>query len=364
MERAMGGTYHKGRGATLNMAGRFERGHREPEPDVARERRRTRVGADRARTIIATNVSPDVGFDRSINTYRGCEHGCIYCYARPTHAYLGLSPGLDFETELLAKHDAAERLEAAFRKRGYRPAPLQLGGVTDVYQPVERELRITRRVLEVLLAWRHPVQIVTKSAGVVRDLDLLAALAAQGLAVVDVSLTTLDGELARRMEPRASAPPRRLEAIAALADAGVPTGVAVAPVIPGLTCHELEAILRAAADAGAVSASWVLLRLPHELKALFDDWLAEHRPERRARVLSLVRQSRGGRLNATAFGARMRGEGPIADLVAARFAAGCRRFGLAGRDRRRLRADLFGPPEVRAQPDLFAAPPAGGAENG
>jgi len=360
----MNGTYHKGRGATLNMPGRFERQHREPEPEIAHERRPTRVGADRSRTIIATNTSPDVGFDRSINTYRGCEHGCIYCYARPTHAYLGLSPGLDFETELVAKHDAAERLEAAFRRRRYRPAPLQLGGVTDVYQPVERELRITRRVLEVLLAWRHPVQIVTKSAGVLRDLDLLAELAALGLAVVDVSVTTLDGELARRLEPRASAPHRRLDAIAALADAGVPTGVAVAPVIPGLTCHELEAILRAAADAGAVSASWVLLRLPHELEELFDDWLAEHRPERRARVLSLVRQSRGGRIDAAAFGTRMKGEGPIAELVAARFAAGCRRLGLAGRDRRRLRDDLFGPPETRAQAELFGAAPAGAAENG
>ncbi|NBB70440.1 MAG: PA0069 family radical SAM protein [Alphaproteobacteria bacterium] len=360
----MGAAYHKGRGATLNMPGRFERAHREPEAAFAHERRRTRVGADRSKTIIATNTSPDVGFDRSINTYRGCEHGCIYCYARPTHAYLGLSPGLDFETELVAKHDAAVRLEAAFRQRGYRPAPLQLGGVTDVYQPVERELRITRRVLEVLLAWRHPVQIVTKSASVLRDLDLLAELAALGLAVVDLSVTTLDGELARRLEPRASAPHRRLDAIAALADAGVPTGVAVAPVIPGLTCHELEAILRAAAEVGAVSASWVLLRLPHELRELFDAWLAEHRPERRARVLSLVRQSRGGRLNDAAFGTRMTGEGPIAELVAARFAAGCRRFGLAERDRRRLRADRFGPPEARAQADLFAAAPAGAPENG
>mgnify|MGYP006278081703 FL=1 len=355
---------HKGRAATRNMPGRFEREQRALDPEIAHERRRTRVGTDRSRSIIATNTSPDVGFDRSINTYRGCEHGCVYCYARPTHAYLGLSPGLDFETELFAKRDAAERLEATFRKRGYRPAPLQLGGVTDVYQPVERELRITRRVLEVLLAWRHPVQIVTKSAGVLRDLDLLTELAAQDLAVVDVSVTTRDGELARRLEPRASAPPRRLETIAALAEAGVPTGVSVAPVIPGLTCHELEGILRAAAAAGAVSASWVLLRLPHELKVLFEDWLAEHRPDRRARVLSLIRQSRGGRLNDASFGGRMTGDGPVAGLIADRFKAGCRRFGLAGRDGRRLRTDRFGPPEARAQADLFA--PAGGAmpENG
>jgi DNA repair photolyase len=354
----------KGRAATLDIPSRFERLHREPESEIAHERRRTRVGTDRSRSIIATNTSPDVGFDRSINTYRGCEHGCVYCYARPTHAYLGLSPGLDFETELFAKRDAAERLEAAFRKRRYRPAPLQLGGVTDVYQPVERELAITRRVLEVLLAWRHPVQIVTKSAGVLRDLDLLAEMAAQDLAVVDVSVTTRDGELARRMEPRASAPHRRLETIAALAEAGVPTGVSVAPVIPGLTCHELEGILRAAAAAGAVSASWVLLRLPHELRELFEDWLAEHRPDRRARVLSLIRQSRGGRLNDARFGGRMTGDGPIAELIAARFKAGCRRFGLAGRDTRRLRTDLFGPPEARAQADLFAQARGATPENG
>jgi DNA repair photolyase len=353
-------TVHKGRGATSNGPGRFERTHRAPDPEIAAERRPTRVGADRSRTVIATNRSPDVGFDRSINTYRGCEHGCVYCYARPTHAYLGLSPGLDFETELFAKHDAAERLEESFRRRGYRAAPLQLGGVTDVYQPVERELRITRRVLEVLLAWRHPVQIVTKSAGVLRDLDLLAELARHELAVVDVSLTTLDADLARRMEPRASAPHRRLETMRALADAGVPTGVSAAPVIPGLTCHELERILHAAADAGAVSASWVLLRLPHELREIFADWLTAHRPDRRARVLSLVRQTRGGRLNDTAFGARMTGAGPLAELIAARFDAARRRSGLGTRDERRLRTDRFGPPEARRQGELFAA----AAENG
>jgi len=347
-------TVHKGRGATLNMAGRFEREARLPDPEIAAERPRTRVTADRSRHVIATNQSPDVGFDRSINTYRGCEHGCVYCYARPTHAYLGLSPGLDFETRLFAKHDAAERLEEAFRRRSYRPAPLQLGGVTDVYQPIERELGITRRVLEVLLAWRHPVQIVTKSARITRDLDLLSEFARHGLVSVNVSVTTLDGELARAMEPRASTPGRRLAAIAELAAAGVPAGVSVAPVIPGLTCHEIERVLAAAADAGASSASWVLLRLPHELRALFDDWLAAHRPDRRGRVLSLVRQSRDGRLNDATFGARMKGEGPVAELIAARFANARRRFGLAGRDRRPLRTDLFAAPERRAQPDLFA----------
>lgn len=355
---------HKGRGATLNMAGRFEHETRELEPEIAAERPRTRVNVDRSRHIIATNQSPDVGFDRSINTYRGCEHGCVYCYARPTHAYLGLSPGLDFETELFAKPDAAERLVEAFRRKGYAPAPLQLGGVTDVYQPIERELLITRRVLEVMLAWRHPVQIVTKSASLLRDLDLLAELARLQLVVTDVSLTTLDGELARTMEPRASAPARRLAAIEALADAGVPTGVAVAPIIPGLNCHELEGLLRAAARAGATSASWVLLRLPHELKELFEDWLATHRPDRRARVLSLLRQTRGGGLNDAAYGSRMKGRGPVAELIAARFANACRRFKLERRDRRVLRTDLFGPPEGRGQGDLFGDHGLGAAENG
>ncbi len=349
------GTVHKGRGATLNMPGRFETVHRSRDAEAEPERPPTRVFADRSRTIIATNDSPDVGFDRSINTYRGCEHGCVYCYARPTHAYLGLSPGLDFETQLFAKRDAAELLEEAFRRRNYRPAPLQLGGVTDCYQPIERELRITRRVLEVLHAWRHPVRIVTKSASVVRDLDLLAALATRNLVYVDVSLTTLDGDLARTMEPRASAPRRRLDAIAALSGAGVPVGVATSPMIPGLNCHELERLLQEAADAGARSASYVLLRLPHELRQLFDDWLRAHRPHRRDRVQSLLRQMRGGRLNDPRFTSRMRGEGPLADLVRQRFAKACERYGLARREALALRTDLFAAPETHRQPDLFTS---------
>ncbi len=351
---------HKGRGATLNMPGRFEAVTRERDPEVPAERPATRVFTERSRTIIATNDSPDVGFDRSVNTYRGCEHGCVYCYARPGHAYLGLSPGLDFETQLFAKPDAAALLDAAFRRRGYRAAPLQLGGVTDVYQPVERELRLTRGVLEVLRAWRHPVQITTKSASVVRDLDLLAQLAALDLVRVDVSLTTLEPRLARTMEPRASTPARRLEAIRALAEAKIPVGVATSPVVPGLTCHEIERLLRAAAEAGADSASYVLLRLPRELEELFADWLEAHYPERRARVLSLLRQARNGRLNDPRFGHRMRGEGPVAELIHQRFVKACSRYGLARRRAWHGRTDLFGPPERRRQAELFADA-AGGA---
>ena len=355
---------HKGRGATLNMAGRFEQVTRTSAEGVERGRPETRVFADRSKTIIATNDSPDVGFDRSINTYRGCEHGCIYCYARPTHAYLGLSPGLDFETQLFAKHDAAARLEEAFRRRGYRPAPLQLGGVTDCYQPIERDLAITRSVLEVLLAWRHPVRIVTKSARVLRDLDLLGALAASDLVQVHISLTTLDPSLARAMEPRASRPQRRVEAIRELAAAGVPVSVSTSPVIPGLTCHELERLIETAAAAGATNAHYVLLRLPHELKELFDDWLATHRPHRRERVQSLLRQMRGGRLNDPRFRSRMRGDGPLADLIRQRFAAACRRCGIAHRDEHPLRADLFASPERARQPDLFVNAMQPTQENG
>ncbi len=355
---------HKGRGTALNMPSRFARETYERALDDIAPAPSTQVARDRSRTIIATNTSPDVGFDRSINTYRGCEHGCIYCYARPSHAYLDLSPGLDFETRLFAKHDAPMLLEQAFQRRDYRPAPLQLGGVTDVYQPVERRLGITRAVLEVLLNWRHPVQIVTKSASVLRDVDLLQELARLDLVVVDLSLTTLDSNLARTMEPRASTPKRRLAAIRALADADVPVGVATAPIIPGLNCHEIERLIEAAATSGATSASYVLLRLPHELRELFVDWLDRHHPHRRERVLSLLRQARGGRLNDPRFKSRMRGDGPVADLVRSRFIAACRRHGLATRDERRLRTDRFGPPWRRAQGDLFAERACVAAENG
>ncbi|MFW5680912.1 MAG: PA0069 family radical SAM protein [Pseudomonadota bacterium] len=346
----------KGRGAVANPTPRFERYARELEPGGDPEpqtRTPTTVAADRSRSILSTNTSPDVGFDRSINPYRGCEHGCIYCYARPGHAYLGLSPGRDFETTLFAKHDAPALLEAALARPGYRPAPLQLSGVTDAWQPIERRLEITRRLLEVLLAWRHPVRIVTKSASILRDVDLLQDLAAHGLVTVDVSITTLEADLARRLEPRASTPARRLGALKALADAGVPVGVSVAPIIPGLTDHEIERLLAAAADAGATSAGYVLLRLPHELRELFDGWLEVHAPLRREKVLSLVRQTRGGALNDARFSSRMTGTGPLAELIRQRFQKAHRRYGLDKRSLDGLRTDLFRPPGTSAQGELF-----------
>jgi DNA repair photolyase len=272
----------------------------------------------------------------------------VYCYARPTHAYLGLSPGLDFETKLRAKFDAASLLERELAKPCYDCQPIALGTNTDPYQPVERRLRITRGVLEVLARCRHPLTIVTKSAAVVRDLDLLAPMAREDLARVAISVTTLDGELARRLEPRAAAPHRRLQAIRQLSDAGVPTAVMVAPIIPALTDTEIERIMAAAAAAGATSAGYVLLRLPHEVKELFAGWLAAHAPERAHHVLSLVRQCRGGKLYDATFGRRMRGEGPYAQLIERRFAAAKRRLGLAGTTRP-LRTDLFAPPDPDAR---------------
>ena len=344
---------HKGRGATFNPKVRFESTDVDPFDDgwesLARARAddappQTEVTPDTSRTVIVRNTSPDIPFDRSINPYRGCEHGCVYCYARPTHAYLGLSPGLDFETRLLAKLDAASLLERELSTPAYQCQPIALGTNTDPYQPVERRLRITRGVLEVLARCRHPLTIVTKSAAVLRDLDLLAPMARQDLARVAISVTTLDGDLARRLEPRAAAPYRRLQAIRQLSDAGVPTAVMVAPIIPALTDQEIERVLEAAAAAGASSAGYVLLRLPHEVKELFEDWLAAHAPGRAAHVLSLVRQCRGGRLYDATFGRRMRGEGPYAQLIERRFAAARRRLGLAGATRP-LRTDLFAPPD-------------------
>jgi DNA repair photolyase len=293
--------------------------------------------------VIARNQSPDIPFDRSINPYRGCEHGCIYCYARPSHAYLGLSPGLDFETKLFVKHDAAALLERELAAPGYRCAPIALGPNTDPYQPLERRLQITRSVLEVLARCRHPVTIVTKSAAILRDVDLLAPMAADRLAMVFVSVTSLDPELARKLEPRAAAPHRRLQAIEQLSAAGIPVGAMVAPIIPGLTDHQLEAILAAVARAGARHASYVLLRLPYEIKDLFEGWLHAHAPLRAGHVLSLVRACRGGRLNDPAFGRRMRGEGAYAQLIARRFAVARRKHGLEPIDRT-LRTDLFEPP--------------------
>ncbi|MDX1576792.1 MAG: PA0069 family radical SAM protein, partial [Kiloniellales bacterium] len=292
------------------------------------ETRETRVLRDSTRRKIARNHSPDSPFDRSLNPYRGCEHGCVYCFARPTHAWLGLSPGLDFETRLFAKPDAAELLRAELANPRYRPATIALGTVTDPYQPVERGLEITRSLLAVLKETRHPVAIVTKSPLVTRDLDLLAPMAELGVVRVLLSVTTLDPDLARRMEPRAAAPKRRLEAIAALAAAGVPVGVLAAPMIPAVNDAELEGILDAAAAAGARTAGYVLLRLPLEIKELFEEWLEAHYPDRKAKVLKLVRETRGGRLYESGWGVRMRGRGVYAELLEKRFRSACRKSGL------------------------------------
>lgn len=338
-----------GRGALTNADGRFEPyGHEATDDgwgnlDEALPPLKTTVSVDTARTIIARNDSPDIPFTQSINPYRGCEHGCIYCYARPSHAYLGMSPGLDFETRLVAKPRAARLLERELRRPGYEVSPIVLGGNTDPYQPIERKLRITRQILEVLAAREHPLTIVTKSALVERDLDLLAPMAEKNLCAVFVSVTTLDGDLARRLEPRAAAPHRRLRTIRALAAAGVPTGVMFAPAIPALNDHEMEAVLEAAARAGARHAGWTLLRLPYEIKDLFQEWLAVHAPGRAEHVLSLIRQSRGGRENDPRFGHRLHGEGEYAGLLARRFRLACRRLGL---NRQRLALDTarFHPP--------------------
>jgi DNA repair photolyase len=323
----------KGRGTAHNPPVRFERESREAFDDgwdYAEDAPppQTTLLRDATRSIIARNDSPDLSFDRSINPYRGCEHGCIYCFARPTHAYLGLSPGLDFETKIVFKPEAAALLEKELSKPGYVPQPIVLGSNTDPYQPVERTLKITRAVLEVLERFNHPVIIVTKSAGVVRDVDILARMAEKNLVRVFVSITTLDSALARAMEPRAASPARRLAAIAALKGADVPVGVFASPMIPGLNDAELEHILEAAAKAGAGTASSILLRLPHELGDLFTNWLNTHVPERAKHVLSLIRQVRGGSLNDSKFHARFAGAGPYAELLARRFMRAAKQFGL------------------------------------
>lgn len=334
---AMPSLARKGRGAGENPAVRFERTSREAFDDGWRTLEdafadlpplATTLTRDSARSALAYNSSPDIGFDRAVNPYRGCEHGCIYCYARPTHAYLGLSPGLDFETQLLFKPDVAALLEKEISKPGYVPKPIALGSNTDPYQPVERTLKLTRSVLEVLDRYNHPVTIVTKSAGVVRDLDILERMAARNLVQVFISVTTLDNKLARIMEPRAAAPQRRLAAIADLARAGVPVGVFASPMIPGINDAELERILDAAAVHGATRAAYVLLRLPLEIAQLFEDWLRRHYPERAARVMALVRETRGGRLYDSRFGIRQSGTGVYADMLAQRFAIALKRLGL------------------------------------
>jgi DNA repair photolyase len=318
-----------GRGTTREPENRYERLHIEADPDVeGGSPLPTLFYRDTSRSALAENDSPDVGFRYSLNPYRGCEHGCIYCYARPTHEYLSFNAGLDFERRIMVKHDAPELLRHTFLSPRWRPEMIALSGNTDCYQPVERQLRVTRRCLEVFCEFRHPVGVVTKSALVARDADLLGALAAHGAAHVCVSVTSLDGELARRMEPRAARPDRRLEAIKALSAAGVPVAVMVAPVVPGLNDEEIPRILHAAAEAGARSASWVLLRLPKPVDALFADWLAEQFPERRARVLGRLRACRDGHLYDPRFGTRMRGTGVHAQQIGALFAAMARRYGL------------------------------------
>jgi DNA repair photolyase len=342
----------KGRGAQSNADGRYEPYRHEAADDgwgILDEELppfATRVFIDSARRIITRNSSPDIPFDQSINPYRGCEHGCVYCYARPTHAYLGLSPGLDFETQLFAKPDAAKLLARELARPGYRVSPIALGANTDPYQPVERRLRVTRGILETLSAHEHPLTITTKGALVERDIDLLAPMAQKGLAAVFVSITTLDAELARRLEPRASSPQRRLDALRALSAAGIPAGVMFAPVIPALNDDAMEAILDAAAAAGARHAGKVLLRLPHEIGDLFRDWLATHFPLKAERVIARIRDARGGRDNDPRFGHRVRGHGEYADMLQQRFRLACRRLGL---DREPLELDMtrFRPPAPR-----------------
>jgi DNA repair photolyase len=349
---------HRGRGAVSNPQGRFERDARAPVDDGwARgpddtdvdEAPGTVVTPDAARSIVARNTSPDIGFEASINPYRGCEHGCVYCYARPGHAFLGLSPGLDFETRLFAKMEAAALLEAELARPGYRCAPIAIGTVTDAWQPVERRLRLTRGCLEVLARTRHPVSLVTKSSLVERDLDLLGPMARDGLACAMVTVTTLDPALSRILEPRAPAPWRRLETIRRLAGAGVPVGVSLAPIVPFVNEPEIEAILDAAHDAGARHANYVVLRLPHELVEVVHGWLREHFPARADRVIARLRDLRGGRDNDPRFGWRMKGQGPWADLIRARFDARLRRWG-GGRERPGLRVDLFEPPSRPVAP--------------
>jgi DNA repair photolyase len=336
------------RATALQPAPRFERLARLPEadgwdiPDDPRPVQRE-VAIERPRSAISRNASPDLGFDRSVNPYRGCEHGCIFCYARPTHAYLGLSPGLDFETRLIARPDAPAVLAAELRKPGYRAAPLALGTNTDCWQPVEAKFRIARGLLQVLSDFAHPVTIATRSALIERDLDLLAPMAARGLVEVGISIGTLDAGLARAMEPRAPAPARRLKVIERLAAAGVPVRVLAAPIIPGLTDHELESILTAARDAGARAAWWSLVRLPLEVEPLMREWLERNRPERAARVLNRIAVHKGGRLNTSEWFTRFRGEGPEAALVARRAEIARRRLGLDNR-LPPLRCDLFRPP--------------------
>lgn len=353
----------KGRGAVSNRSGRYEPEERAYVDDgwlLSEERleenapSRTELGVDTARKVITRNDSPDVPFDRSINPYRGCEHGCVYCFARPTHAYLGLSPGLDFETKLFWKPEAADLLRAELSKKSYKCAPIAFGTNTDPYQPIERDRKATRSLLEVLAETKHPFSIVTKNALVLRDLDLIAPAARERRAKVILSVTTLDRHLANKMEPRASTPTKRLHAIRELAAAGVPTGVLVAPIIPAINDHEMEEITARCVELGARSAGYVMLRLPLEIKDLMREWLEAHYPDRADRVFSLIRQTRNGGLYQAEFGKRMRGTGPYADMIAKRFSLIRKRHDLDGRSLDGLDCNAFIPPrKASAQMDLF-----------
>jgi DNA repair photolyase len=342
-----------GRGAQSNRSGRYEPIAYEPQDDgweslAELEALTTEVQEVPARRILARNDSPDIGFDRSINPYRGCEHGCIYCFARPTHAFLGLSPGLDFETKLFAKTNAAQALERELAEPGYEVSTIAIGTNTDPYQPIERRYRIMRRILEVLSATNHPVGIVTKSALVLRDLDILTSMAKRGLVKVALSVTTLDRRLARAMEPRASTPDKRIETLQRLVDAGVPASVMVAPVIPGLTDMEMERILECASTVGIKNAGYVLLRLPLEIGDLFTEWLQANCPDRAKRVLSLMRSTRGGKLYDAKWGKRMVGDGPYAWMIGRRFEMAAERLGM-NESSVELRTDLFTPPSRPGQ---------------
>ncbi len=346
----------RGRGAAQNPKNRFEAAEYVPDleafdPDEPGPR--TQFLRDHTRGIISRNDSPDIPFETSVNPYRGCEHGCIYCFARPTHEYLGFSAGLDFETRILVKHEAAELLRKELASPRWTPQPIAMSGVTDPYQPVERRLEITRGCLEVLAEFRNPVAMVTKNHLVTRDIDLLGELASHQAAVVNISITSLDEKLQRVMEPRASTPARRLEAVRKLSEAGIPVRVLVAPVVPGLTDHEMSAILAASAEAGASAASYIPLRLPHGLKGLFEDWLETHVPDRKDKVLNRIREMRGGKLDDSEWGTRMRGEGVFADQYEAMFGAVCRKHGLTRTFPPLSTAAFRRPHDTRGQMGLF-----------
>jgi DNA repair photolyase len=352
---------HRARGAVSNASGRHDLiregvddGWVDADAETAQPIDiKTEVRDELVKDVVSYNRSPDLPFDRSINPYRGCEHGCVYCFARPSHAWLGLSPGLDFETRLIARPNAAEALRRQLSARGYKVAPVALGTNTDPYQPIDRDRAITRDCLQVLRDFDHPIAIVTKGTLIERDIDILSDMAAKGLARVGISITTLDPDLSRRMEPRAPTPMRRLAVIKRLSSAGIPVRVMIAPVVPGLTDHELEALLAAGAAAGATSASWIMLRLPREVSTLWQEWLAEHAPDRAAKVMARLREMHGGRDYDPRWGHRMKGEGIFSELTERRFVAATKRLGLDARHPP-LRCDLFNvPPQPGDQMSLF-----------